>query len=422
VQKLEIQVLRSQKFELGTYYMGLCLEYNGQVESIPQIARPEGLEYQVSSLVKRMTHHKRKVAFTTGHGESDTTQGFQSLKQDLEQEFEVGTVNPSSAEIGADVEALVIGGPKQAIDEKGQKEIDRFLMKGKGAVVLVDGMALSSPGGAGGMEQMQIKMAQANDSGLGRLLETYGFKVGQDFVFDRQSVAGPMQIGGRTMLMSLPFFVAAEAVKAPDLSVLEGIHGIVFPFGSSVELVGPLKDGKPSAGAKLWKIASSSKEGWQQTGFFVLSPQMKLDSPKEHKAFAFGYAFNGPLKSAFAPAVPTADSSKDKPLTESVKPVRLVMMGDSDFAHDEYVQLARFLPFYGAGAQLLFNAISWTIEDESLTPLRSKTLNPRPIKVASEGVATALQYGNVLGLPIAFCLFGIVRWRLRRATRAAQRL
>src|SRR5207247_1866547 len=84
-------------------------------------------------------------------------------QQDLEQEYEVTTVNPSSAEIAKDVDALVVGGPKQAFDDKGRQELDRFLMSGKGAVFLVDGMTMSSPGGGmQGMEQMQIKMAQAN--------------------------------------------------------------------------------------------------------------------------------------------------------------------------------------------------------------------------------------------------------------------
>jgi hypothetical protein len=102
--------------------------------------------------------------------------------------------------------------------------------------------------------------------------------------------------------------------------------------------------------------------------------------------------------------------------------VRLVVIGDSDFASDEYVQLARYLPFYGAGAQLLFNAISWTVEDEALTPLRAKNLSPRPIKVSSEAAASVLQWGNVLGLPVAFCLFGVVRWRVRRAGRLRQKI
>ena len=119
VQKLQIQVLRNQKFEMGQYYMGLCLEYGSQVESIPQVARAEGLEYQISSLIKKLTTKKKKVAFTNGHGEADTNQGFQTLKGDLEQEFELTTVNPSQAEIPDDVDALVVGGPKQAFDEKG---------------------------------------------------------------------------------------------------------------------------------------------------------------------------------------------------------------------------------------------------------------------------------------------------------------
>jgi gliding-associated putative ABC transporter substrate-binding component GldG len=424
VQKIQIQVLRNQKFELGSYYLGLCLEYGTQVESIPQVARPEGLEYQVSSLIKRMTQRKRKVAFTTGHGESDTNTGFQSLKQDLEQEYEVTTVNPSTAEFGKDVDAIVVGGPKQAFDDKGRKEIDKFVMTGKGAVFLVDGMTMGAPGGGmHGMEQMQqIKMAQANDPGLAPLLDAYGFKVGTDFVFDEQAMAGPIDVGGRKMLATAPFFVGVETDKTTGMSVLDGVRGLVFPFASSVELTGPLAGNKTPSGGKLWRLAASSKEGWKQTGFFVLNANTKLEKPKEHASYAFGYAYQGPLKSAFAPAQAPAESTADKPPTEAPKPVRLVVIGDSDFASDEYVQLARFLPFYGAGAQLLFNAISWTGEDESLTPLRAKNLSPRPIKVSSEATASVLQWLNVLGLPVAFCLFGLVRWRVRRAGRLRQKI
>jgi gliding-associated putative ABC transporter substrate-binding component GldG len=427
VQKVQIQAVHGQKFEVGEYYLGLCLVYGTQMESIPQVAGAEGLEYEISSLIKRMTQRKRKVAFTTGHGESDTNQGFQALKQALERNYDVTTVNPSSAEIGKDIDALVIGGPKQALDEKALREIDKFLMTGKGAVVLADGMAMSSPGGAGmhGMEQMQIKMAQANETGLGKLLEPYGFKIDPDFVFDdKQAMPGLLEVGGRKMLVNAPFFVAAETEKAPELSVLEGIRGLVFPFGSSVTLAGPLASGKPAAG-KLWRVASSSKDGYKHTGFFVLGGdprQLKLDPPKERGSYAFGYAYQGPLRSAFAPPPVANESSAPTPGTESAKPVRLVVMGDSDFANDEYVQLARMFQVYQAGAELLFNAIGWTVEDEALTPLRSKTLSPRPIKLSSEQAGVALQVGNMLGVPAAFCLFGVVLWRVRRSRRTGQKL
>ena len=42
VQKMQIQVLRNQKFEMGAVLPGPVLPYGAQVESIPQVARPRG--------------------------------------------------------------------------------------------------------------------------------------------------------------------------------------------------------------------------------------------------------------------------------------------------------------------------------------------------------------------------------------------
>jgi hypothetical protein len=150
---------------------------------------------------------------------------------------------------------------------------------------------------------------------------------------------------------------------------------------------------------------------------------MKFEQGKETPhAYDFGYAYQGPLKSAFVNA-PAASVSTDKAaLAESQKPVRLLVMGNAAFATDEWTQLARFMPVYAAGAQMLYNAIGWTVEDEALIPLRSKNMDSRQIAAASDGKASALQWANVLGLPLAFCLFGVARWRVRKSNRGNQRL
>jgi ABC-2 type transport system permease protein len=422
VQKVQIQKVSNSKFELGAYYLGLCLQYGDKTEAIPQIVNDAGLEYQLSSLIKKMTVKKKKIAFTTGHGESDLSQGLQALKQDVEQEYEVTTVNPSSAEIGADVDALVVAGPHQIIDEKGLREIDRFLMTGRGAVLLAPGMAAGSAG-ARGMESM--KMLQGNDHGMGKILETYGFKVGQDIVIDPQGAApGVMEVGGgRRALMTIPAFVAASTDKAQGLSVLEGVRGVIFPYASSVDLTGPLAGGNVPAGGKVWRLAASSPTSYKHTGFSIVSPEMKFEPGKEFASYAFGYAYQGPLKSAYVTAPPASVSATDKmPLSESQKPVRLVVVGNAAFANDEWTQLARFLPVYAAGAQLLYNAIGWTVEDEALIPLRSKTMDSRQIPAVSEAKASAVQWANILGLPVVFCLYGVGRWRLRKSNRMNQRL
>jgi len=422
VEKVQIQKLSNSKFELGAYHLGLCLQYGEKTEAIPQIVSDAGLEYQLSSLIKKMTVKKKKIAFSTGHGENDLGQGLQAIKQDVEQEYEVTTVNPSSAEIGADIDALVVAGPRQPLDDKGQREIDRFLMTGRGAVILAPGMAAGSAG-ARGMES--LKMLQSNDSGLAKLLEGYGFKIGQDIVIDPQAAApGVMDVGNnRRALVTSPAFVAASTDKAPGLSLLEGVRGLVFPYASPVTLVGPLASGTAPAGGTLWRLAASSPGSFKHSGFALVGPDMKFEPGKETGSFAFGYAYQGSLKSAFVNAAPASVMSADKqPLGESQKPVRLVVIGSAAFATDEWTQLARFLPVYAAGAQLLYNAIGWTVEDEALIPLRSKTMDSRQIGTVSENRARLVQWANVLGLPVLFCLYGVARWRVRRSNRMNQRL
>jgi gliding-associated putative ABC transporter substrate-binding component GldG len=430
INKLQIQVMRDQKFEVSQEYLGLCLEYNGQSEAIPQVAQAEGLEYMTTSLIKRMTQKKRKVAFTTGHNESDTSQGFTFLKHFLDQEYDVTSVNPSQTPIGDDVDAIVIGGPKQPFDEKGLKEIDAFLMKGKGAIFLVDGMAITSPqGNMPELQQMQPRIGQPNNTGLAPLLEKYGYKIGEDFIFDKkQSAPGLVDFGGRKMIVSAPVFLGTETVESSDkdFSVLAGINALIFPFGSSVSLVGPLANGKPTApGARLWPLARSSPEAWKQTGFFFFAPGSKIEEGKDKGVFTMGYAYNGTLHSAYAPAAQPGMSTPDQPGTppsDSKRPVRLVVIGDSDFTSDETLQSARIVPAYENGLRMMVNAISWTIEDETLTAIRTKTVMARPLRADADSKAGLYKTVNVAGVPLAFIAFGLLRWRMRRAQRLEQKL
>jgi gliding-associated putative ABC transporter substrate-binding component GldG len=424
VQRMQVQVLRQQKFEVGAYYLGLCFQYQGKNEAIPQIGQPEGLEYQVSSIIKRMTQKKRKVAFTTGHGELEPNQGFQLIKQSIEEEFETSTVNPSTTPIADDVDALVVGGPKQAFDDKARHEIDAFLMKGRGAIFLYDGMVLQAPRQQG-MPEMpsQPKIGQANEAGLNDLLDKYGFKVNQDFVFDyHQNAPGIIDVGGRRLPASLPVFLGAKTQNEDkDLSITAGVNAAIFPFASTVELVGPLAGGKTQNGGKLWTLAQTSPYAWKQTGFFFYSPTTKIEEGKDKGTYGLAYAYQGPLKSAFAAGQPGM-STPDAPPTESKKPVRIMVVGDSDFASDEYAQWMRYFPIYGGGPQMMVNAIGWTLEDEALTPVRTKTFAARPIQVDSDGTVLAIKTINLAGVPLAFIGFGVLRWRLRRARRQGQKL
>lgn len=404
VKSIRVQVIRDQKFEVGEYYLGACLEYAGKVEAASQLARRENVEYQISTLIKRLTQHRRKIAFTTGRDEADPDQGFAALKPYLDKEFDVVRIDPALTPIGPEVDALVVGGPKRMLDDKGQAAIDAFITSGKGAVLLVDGMGFHTPGSP--IAPVQMRLSEPHDAGLGRVLAAVGFQVNHDFVFDDPAMPGP---AGGGLLQEAPMYLPTELGQMRGASVMAGIRGLIFPYASSVTLVGPLAGGKPPAGIELWPLVNSRASSWRDGTSFIVESGMKFEPTKDRGPFTLAYAYRGPYTSGFGSG-------------QAPKPVRLVVVGDSDFARDEYTQLARALPTYLAGAQLLLNAIGWVAEDESLAALRAKTAGGALISPEFEARGVLLQWVNVVGLPVAFCLLGIIRWRIRRRRRLGLRL
>jgi hypothetical protein len=96
---------------------------------------------------------KKKLVFTTGHGEANPATELQVLMAKLERRFETVTVDPSSQAIGADVAVVVVGGPRQRFDEKGLRELDRAIRSARGAVILAPGAHYVPPRIDGGGTQ-----------------------------------------------------------------------------------------------------------------------------------------------------------------------------------------------------------------------------------------------------------------------------
>ena len=61
-------------------------------------------------------------------------------------------------------------------------------------------------------------------------------------------------------------------------------------------------------------------------------------------------------------------------------------------------------------------------QDKALSGVRAKAMTQRPITVGSELTPTVLQMVNLVVVPLAFILFGLVRWRIRTARRARAKL
>jgi ABC-type uncharacterized transport system involved in gliding motility auxiliary subunit len=85
-----------------------------------------------------------------------------------------------------------------------------------------------------------------------------------------------------------------------------------------------------------------------------------------------------------------------------------VVVGDATFAEGQFMQSnATNLVF-------LANAIDWLAQDEALIRIRSKNRTPPNLVFQSDVARSFLKWGNLLGVPLLFVLFGVIRITGRR--------
>ena len=434
IEPITLQSVSEAKLEIsGDNYLGIAFVYGDkEIESLPKVFQTEGLEFNITNIVKKLTSQKkRKLAVANSEGELTTTQGMQIIGRVM-RDYDISTVSLDQP-VADDVDVLVVAGPRKPFADKAKYNIDQFLMKGKSVAMFVDGMLVEAPQNMqfnlGGAEQPRV--GRANDTNLGDMLEKYGVKVRDDIIMDEQNTVGPVPIGNQLFLANHPVFVGVteESGGFPGKwPVTDNMKVLILPFPSSVELVGDLKD-KKAEGVTATPIAQSTGGGksWRQTGFFLFNPQARPQKSNELGPFVFGYAIEGKLKSAFPGGPPGGDPNASTPdsaksIQQAPESARLLVVGDSDLVNDQNLQVAQQVQIYQTNLFFFLNAIDWLAHDESLIALRIKGVSARPLTVTMDGATRAWIGFNVVGVPLFLVVFGIALWRVRTARRRSFKL
>jgi ABC-type uncharacterized transport system involved in gliding motility auxiliary subunit len=307
----------------------------------------------------------------------------------------------------------------------------------------------------------------AIDTGLNKLLEKWGMSLQGKVVADAQC--------GRARLPSqygIPIAVPYPPVPVVTFEEYQRKHPVLFrldqvamPYSSPIALNDNLKSDKD---VKRTILAQSTKYAWLMDGASIdLKPRERWEVPKARQSFVLGVALQGKLPSAFAAApVSTPEGGDTGAAPSSIqaparaeKPVHVLVLGAGYFIRDEFMPQAqpnaRQVP--GGSVAFALNAIDWLAQDSDLIEIRAKSVEdptlevPTNVKEAEATIRaaidqqdqekadaafkerkenmsawdqkkTAYRWGNTLGLPLALALFGVVRWRVRKRTRANLKL
>lgn len=400
VQPVEIRVIEDDQQQTRRAYMGIVIKHQEKKEVIPVVQTVQGLEYDLTSLIRKMTRPRMPViGVLQGHQEPALREKLQFLTSALSQTYEVRPVELGQAErFDVALDALLIIGPKTALSPAEVKAVDQFLMEGKSVAMFLD--------------SLQVDLQRFNPTeathGLGELLSAYGVTVGDRLVADVTSanINISEQRGYMLVQMPVPYpFLPVVKRLEGDSPISKGLGEVLFPFANEVSV-------KPADGVQATVLARSSNKSWLENKPANVDPRRdwRSESPTLTGPHGLMVQLSGKLKSKYA-----AESSPGATplLTESKGEARLIVVGTSAILQDEFVGQSR------GNQALLLNVADWLVLDPALLAMRTRGLQLATLQSElSDGTRNAVKFGNALGLPLLLALFGLVRWRMREARRA----
>ena len=318
-------------------------------------AKDTAEQSMINAIIKVTRDSLKRIDFVEGHGEKKLSSnnegdGYGVVDKMLKDEnYETKSINlVASSEVPPDCDVLVLAGPKQSLFPQEASAIGKYLEKGGKVMLLID---------------------PDTDPKMDDVLHAWGIQLGNNTVVDASGVGRFFQLGPGAPL-------ARSYGSHPITKDFEGTMTF-FPMSRSVETT-------PGSGASTTDLMKTSDESWAETE--ISSGKVAFDEGKDKK---------GPI---------TLGVAANK--TESDKEARLVVIGDSDFAANQFVNVQR-------NCDLFMNSINWLAQDEDLISIRPKDPANRRVSM-TEADQNQLFWITLVLMPVATIGSGIYIWWRRR--------
>lgn len=379
IRPLTINVREKDQAKAQKAFLGAVLKMGEQTEYLPAIVSPQGMEYDLSTAIKKMSVvNKPSIGIVQGHGEpplQDLSQAYQSLS--ILYSVEV-------ADLGGDLsrfKTIALVAPKDSIPVTHFAALDQYLEKGGNLFVAIDRVT----------GDLQSQQGTVVNTGLETWLQSKGITVEPSFILDASC-------GTVTVQQKQGFFMMNTPVQFPYLPMIrkftgheitEGLEQVILAFASPVSYTGK------GTFTPILQSSEQSASSPAPTTFQVMDKQWTVADFPQSNINIGGFIEGETLGN-------------------------IVVIGDGDF------------PVSGQGrganpdnVNLMVNSIDYLSDDTGLIELRTKGITTRPIEQAylgdeNAGKRNMMKYLN-FGLPIVLVfMLGFIRSQREKSKRASR--
>jgi ABC-2 type transport system permease protein len=395
----------------------------------------EALEYELTNAIRKLQMvRKPKIAILQGHGEPDSLH-LEDFVKGLREYYEVDFVTihnnlgalrdtvQDSTQIVNKYSAIILDSPDSAFSPMELFMLDQFVLYGGNAMFLVDPVytsmdSLSLTGRTAGLYQ---------ELGVQDLIYRYGARLNGDLVEDLYCTSVMIPVTGPQMqFIPVPWYFSPTILPQEKHPIVRNLDRIKFDFVSTIDTV------ETSPGIKKTiLVKSSDKSRFIRTPIPIsLKMAMQEREPRSFNkpnlpvAVLLEGSFESYYKSKFLPE----EIKKSKIIgykERSVKPSKLIVIGDGDVARNPVYQgrslplgydlLNRRNPEFYANKIFLLNCMNYLFDDKGLLSLRSREVTLRVLdrgKIKDHRLRWQLV--NTIGPVLLVVILGLVLTTLRR--------
>lgn len=412
----QFQKMANDKFEVFIGYMGVVFIYGDKRETIPILDNIVNLEYEITSIINRLTSPKLPKLGMASTGTEEQTVTMQNLYEALGRNYNVQPVNLAEY-IGEDFDGILLIAPRQPLTEWELFNLDQYIING-GKLAVFSNLYEVFP---------DQYYASKRDLNLNDFLKNYGIAIGEDMLVDNRSATISVPHRQGFFLVNVP----KKLVFIPNIGnfnrenvITRELNQIQTFFPSSVDTTLAAKKGYEIEGLMYTSELSDRERG---TSIQMPISRNWVESDFKEKNIPVAAIVKGKFSSFFAeegpPLKPIFETSEgeNKQIGEmkydglfaasSDTENRLLVVGDGNFVLDKYLGNQQISHL---NLMFVLNAADWLVQAENLISIRSKQIVLKPLKKVPNIAKKMIKWSNQIGPVILAIIFGILLWQARR--------
>jgi len=404
----------------GAGVIGLVIEYGDTFRLIPLSMQRSLFGYAISGLdtldksigdsLQSLMLKATQIGYITGHNEDDLysqngQSNFSSLISDM---YQFSELNLTKDTIPANINTIVINGPKSEFTDEELYKVDQFIMRGGNVMFFVD------PFNEQGQGYYQSPVYVPNETKIEKLLNTYGVQLGKNYVLDEECYKQRSQNYGNMSLYWAPMLQRNQL--APKSVITNNLGYVIFLQAGSVDATAALND----KDVKVTVLAKSSPASWLLEKNIQLNPMLTAapSDKSTEKSEDLAVLVEGRFKSAFS-ADPAPETQKDSTLTAQTHLAQSTQNGKIFVAGSSQITGSQLIDEKGTEPIALFirNVVDYMNGNADLCTMRTKGLSLNTLRNSDTPMALLAKYFNEFGLTVLVALAGLLIWRMREKRR-----